>query len=115
MNTAHGRKALVYLYKYVEAGERGYAAVASNVRNRALKILYRAYAQQRLKFKEELFAEIQRLGGTTRPSSNLLGILHRGRIDIFTAMTIGDESVENMLLMEILVGESAALGAYEKR
>jgi uncharacterized protein (TIGR02284 family) len=114
MDTASARNALVYLYKYVEAGEKGYAVVASNVRNRALKILYRAYAQQRLKFKEEIFDEIQRLGGHTRPRSNILGILHRGRIDIFTALTIGDESVENMLLKEILVGESAALRAYEK-
>jgi uncharacterized protein (TIGR02284 family) len=114
MNTANTRQALIYLYKYVEAGEKGYAVVASNVRNRALKILYRAYAQQRLKFKEEIFDEIQRLGGHTRPRSNILGILHRGRIDIFTAMTIGEESVENMLLKEILVGESAALRAYEK-
>ena len=98
----------------MEAGEKGYALVASNVRNRALKILYRAYAQQRLKFKEEIFAEIQRLGGQTRPRSNVLGILHRGRIDIFTALTIGDESVENMLLKELLLGESAAIRAYEK-
>jgi uncharacterized protein (TIGR02284 family) len=114
MNTANVRNALVYLYKYVEAGEKGYAVVASNVRNRALKILYRAYAQQRFKFKEEIFAEIQQLGSRTRPSSNILGILHRGRINIFTALTIGDESVEHMLLKEILVGESAALRAYEK-
>jgi uncharacterized protein (TIGR02284 family) len=114
MNTADARKALVYLYKYVEAGEKGYAVVASNVRNRALKILYRAHAQQRLKFKEEIFDEIQRLGGRTGPRSNILGILHRCRIDIFTALTIGDQSVKNMLLKEILVGESAALSAYEK-
>jgi uncharacterized protein (TIGR02284 family) len=79
-----------------------------------LKILYRAYAQQRLRFKEELFAEIERFGGHTRPRSNILGILHRGRINIFTALTIGDESVERMILNEILVGESAALRAYEK-
>jgi len=59
MNTVSARNALAYLYKYVEAGEKGYAVVASNVRNRALKILYRAYAQQRLTFKEEIFAEIQ--------------------------------------------------------
>ena len=68
MNTANARNALVYLYKYIEAGEKGYAVVASNVRNRALKILYRAYAQQRLKFKEEIFDEIQRLGGHTTTS-----------------------------------------------
>ncbi|HJS18638.1 MAG TPA: PA2169 family four-helix-bundle protein [Anaerolineales bacterium] len=114
MNTANAGQALVYVYKYVEAGERGYAVVASNVRNRALKILYRACAQQRLTFKEEIFAEIQRLGGPTRPRSNLPGVLHRGRIDIFTALTIGDESVETLLLKEILVGESAALRACEK-
>jgi uncharacterized protein (TIGR02284 family) len=114
MNTVSARNALAHLYKYMEAGEKGYAVVASNVRNRALKILYRAYAQQRLKFKEEIIAEIQRLGGRTRPTSTVLGILHRGRIDIFTALTIGDESVEHMLLKEILVGESAALRAYEK-
>jgi uncharacterized protein (TIGR02284 family) len=114
MNTVSARNALAYLYQYVEAGENGYAVVASNVRNRALKILYRAYAQQRLKFKEEIFSEIQRLGGQTRPRSTILGILHRGRIDIFTALTIGEESVENMLLKEILIGESAAIKAYEK-
>jgi uncharacterized protein (TIGR02284 family) len=108
------RNALTYLYKYAEAEEKGYAVVASNVRNRALKILYRAYAQQPLKFKEEIFVEIQRLGGRTRPRSNILGILHRGRIDIFTALTIGDESVENLLLKEILLGQSAAIRAYEK-
>jgi uncharacterized protein (TIGR02284 family) len=114
MNTVSAGNALAYLYKYVEAGEKGYAVVASNVRNRALKILYKAYAQQRLKFKEEIFAEIQLLGGHPRPTGTVLGILHRGRIDIFTALTIGDESVENMLLKEILIGESAAIRAYEK-
>ena len=75
MNNINARNALIYLHKYVEAGEKGYAVVASNVRNRALKVLYRAYAQQRLKFKEEIFVEIQRLGGPTRPQSNILGIL----------------------------------------
>ena len=58
MNAANARHALVYLYKYVEAKEKGYAVIASNVRNGALKILYRAYAQQCLKFKEEMFDEI---------------------------------------------------------
>jgi uncharacterized protein (TIGR02284 family) len=114
MNTSHARIALVYLYKIVEAGERGYAVVASNVSNRALKILYRSYAQQRLKFKEEIFIEIQRLGGHARPRDNFLGMVHRGRIDIFAAMTIGDESVEKVVLKEVLLGEKVAIRAYEK-
>ena len=114
MNIPRARNALVCLYKIVEAGEKGYAVVASNVSNRALKILYKAHAQQRLQFKEEMFVEIQRLGGHTRPGSNFLGIVHRGRIDIFAALTIGAENVEKLVLKELLLGETAAVKAYEK-
>src|SRR5687768_8259530 len=114
MNTPHTRNALVYLYKIVQAGERGYAVVASNVSNRALKILYKSYAQQRLKFKEEIFVEIQRLSGHASPRSKFLGMVHRGRIDIFAAITIGNENVERVVLKEVLLGETVAVKAYEK-
>jgi uncharacterized protein (TIGR02284 family) len=114
MNTSFARNALVYLYKIVEAGEKGYAVVASNVSNHALKILYKSYAQQRFLFKEEIFAEIQRLGGHARPRDNFLGLIHRGRIDIFAALTIGAENVEKVVLKEVLLGETVAIKAYEK-
>jgi uncharacterized protein (TIGR02284 family) len=114
MNTQHARKALVDLYKIVEAGERGYAVVASNVGNRAIKILYKSYAQQRLQFKEEIMAEIQRLGDQARPRGNFLGLVHRGRIDIFAALTIGAENIERMVVKEVLLGETVAVQAYEK-
>ena len=114
MNLSHARSVLIYLYPIVEAGEKGYAVVASNVRNRALKILFQACSQQRLQFKEELFEEIQHLGGQTRPKSSVLGMIHRGRIDIFSHFTIGDENVEKVLLKEVLLGERAALRAYEQ-
>lgn len=114
MDTLSARNALVYLYKIVEAGERGYAVIASNVSSRALKILYKSHAQQRLQFKEEIFAEIQRLGGHTRPGSNFLGMVHRGRIDIFAGLTIGEENIEKVVLKEVLLGEKVAVKAYEK-
>jgi uncharacterized protein (TIGR02284 family) len=114
MNLSNARNALVYLYKIVEAGEKGYAVVASNARNRALKILFQSYAQQRRKFKEEIFDEIQQLGGQTRPKSSILGMIHRGRIDIFAHFTIGDENVEKVLLKEVLLGERVAIRAYER-
>ena len=100
MNLSYARNALTHLYKIVEAGEKGYAVVASNARNRALKILFQSYSQQRLKFKEEIFEEIQQLGGQTRPKSSVLGMIHRGRIDIFATLTIGDENVERVLLAQ---------------
>lgn len=114
MNTLSARNALISLYKIVEAGEKGYAVVASNVKNRALKILFQSYSQQRRQFKEEIFQEIQRLGGDTRPKDSILGMIHRGRIDIFATLTIGDENVEKVLLKEVRLGERVALNAYER-
>jgi len=114
MNTLSARKALISLYKIVEAGENGYAVVASNVKNRALKILFQSYSQQRRQFKDEIFEEIKRLGGETRPKSSILGMIHRGRIDIFATLTIGDENVEKVLLKEVRLGERVALNTYER-
>jgi uncharacterized protein (TIGR02284 family) len=114
MNNIHARNALTELYKIVEAGEKGYAVVASNVKNRALKILFQSYSQQRRQFKDEIFGEIQRLGGESKPKSSILGMIHRGRIDIFATLTIGDENVEKVLLKEVRLGERVALRAYER-
>ena len=114
MNTLSARKALISLYKIVEAGEKGYAVVAANAKNRALKILFQSYSQQRRQFKDEIFREIQRLGGETRPGSSILGMIHRGRIDIFATLTIGDENVEKVLFKELRLGERVALKAYER-
>ena len=113
MDTPYARKALTDLYKIVEAGEKGYAVVASNVSNRALKVLFKTYSQQRLQFKEEILAEIHRLGGDAEPGSSVLGMIHRGRIDIFATLTIGAENVEKVLLKEIMLGERVAIKAYE--
>jgi uncharacterized protein (TIGR02284 family) len=114
MNLSHARNALTSLYKIVEAGEKGYAVVAANARNRALKILFQSCSQQRLQFKEEIFEAIQQLGGQTRPKDSVLGMIHRGRIDIFAHFTIGDENVEKVLLKEVLLGERIALRAYAR-
>ena len=114
MNLSHARNALTSLYKIVEAGEKGYAVVAANARNRALKILFQSCSQQRFNFKEEIFAEIQQLGGQGRPKDSVLGMIHRGRIDIFSHFTIGEENVEKVLLKEVLLGERVALRAYER-
>src|SRR5262245_23814735 len=114
MNDSQARKALVFLYKIVEAGELGYRVVAFNAKNRALKVLFQTFSQQRQDFKDKIFAEIQRLGGQSRPASSILGMFHRGRIDIFATLTIGDENVEKVLLKEVVLGERVALKAYER-
>jgi uncharacterized protein (TIGR02284 family) len=114
MDNQRVAKALDSLYRIVEAGERGYAVVASNVSNRALKVLFQTFAAQRADFKDELASEIGRLGGHIQGSSSFLGLVHRGRIDIFAALTIGAENVEKVVLKEVMVGERVALRTYEQ-
>lgn len=113
MNTRRVIRSLSYLHRILEAGERGYAVSASNVNNQGLKILLRAYAQQRARFKSEITDEIIRLGGTLRQRSSIRGVLHRGRIDIFAALTIGNEEREAVVLKEIMVGETTAMYTYK--
>jgi uncharacterized protein (TIGR02284 family) len=114
MSNQQTRKALSSLYKMVEAGERGYAVAAANVDNRGLKLLFKSYAQQRADFKTEIFEQMRHVDGNARPPrSSILAMIHRGRIDIFAALTIGNENVENVVLKEISLGEGVALRAYE--
>jgi uncharacterized protein (TIGR02284 family) len=114
MKDNHTLRILTRLYKIVEAGEKGYAVAASNTSNRAVKILFSSYAQQRLNFKEEIFTEMHRLGESRRPRSSILGVIHRGRIDIFATLTIGEENVEKTVLKEVMVGERVALKVYQE-
>jgi uncharacterized protein (TIGR02284 family) len=102
------------LYRILEAGEKGYAVSAVNVNNRGLKVLFKSFAQQRTRFKSEILAEMRRLGGELRNQSDLLAGIHRGRINIFAALTIGKDERERVVLKEILIGERFALQAYKK-
>ncbi len=106
---------LNYLYQICKAGERGFGVVAANVTNRGLKLILKTCAQQRARFADELKGEIQRLGGAVSEQGILLllGVIHRGRIDIFATLTIGAQNVENVVLSEALLGEKAAVNAYQ--
>lgn len=106
-------RALSYLCRIVEAGERGYAVSAANVSNQGLKLLLKSHAQQRSRLKSEILAEIQRLGSNLKPRNSIRGALHRGRINIFSALAAGNDEKEKIILKEIMVGEKIALKAYE--
>lgn len=107
-------KVLANLYRIVEAGEKGYAVCAANVNNQGLKVLFKSHAQQRFNFGSEILAEIRRLGSDIKPRSSIRGVIHRGRIDIFAALTIGKEEQDKVVLNEIVPGENVAISTYEK-
>ncbi|MEP7134294.1 MAG: PA2169 family four-helix-bundle protein [Chloroflexota bacterium] len=113
MATDRVLRSLNFLHRIVEAGEKGYAVSASNVNNQGLKILLKSYAQQRARYKSEIQSEIQRLGGEVNARNSIRGVLHRGRIDIFAALTIGNKEREGVVLKEILIGEKIALRTYQ--
>jgi len=114
MNSKRIVKSLSYLYRIVEAGERGYAVAAANVDNMGLKLLFKSYAQQRARFKSEILAETMIHHGNTNLRSSIRGVIHRGRIDIFAALSAGKNERERIVLREVSLGERAALNAYQR-
>ncbi|MBI5350998.1 MAG: PA2169 family four-helix-bundle protein [Chloroflexi bacterium] len=113
MNNLSVCKTLSYLCRIVEAGERGYLVSAANSKNQGLKLLFKSHAEQRSRFKAEILAEMSRLGHQIKPKTSIRGILHRGRINIFSALAAGNEEREKIILNEITVGEKAALRTFE--
>lgn len=102
------------LHRLCRAGERGFEVVALNVSNRGLKFLLKSYAQQRADFASELKDEIRRLGGKISGRRSVRGVIHRGRINIRSALTIGHHNVENVALGEAIHGENAVIKAYKR-
>lgn len=95
-------------------GESGFLVVAESVRNRGLKALFKTFAQQRAQFADVLQEEVKKLGGEPRTDGNTLATVHRGWINIKTAMTIGQYGTENVALEESSRGEKQAVRTYEK-
>jgi uncharacterized protein (TIGR02284 family) len=102
------------LHRLCRAGERGFEVVALNVGNRGLKFLLKSYARQRADFASELEGEIERLGGRISMRRSIRGVIHRGRINIRSALTIGNQNVENVALGEARHGENAVVKAYKR-
>lgn len=105
---------LSYLYTIVEASEKGYAVAASSVKNRAIKVLFKSLASKRAHYKDEILTELQQLGRKNRPGNSILGAVHRGRIAIFAAMTIGEQNIEKVVLKEVALGERVARYTYKR-
>jgi len=91
-------------------GEQGFRTAAEGVRDSQLKALFQTYARQRQEFAIELETEIRRLGGEPGGHGSVAGTLHRGWMNIRSALAGGDSAI----LAEAERGEDAAKSAYEK-
>ncbi len=90
-------------------GQEGFQTAADGVKNSELKTLFHTYSQQRAQFAGELQSEVGRLGGDPEKTGSLAASLHRGWIDIKSAVTGEDEGA---VIAECERGEDSAVKNY---
>ena len=91
-------------------GQDGFRAAAEGVKNSELKTLFNTYSQQRAQFAGDLQNEVRRLGGDPEKTGSVAASLHRGWINIKSAVTGEDEGA---VIAECERGEDSAVRNYE--
>ena len=92
-------------------GENGFRTAAEGIRNGELKTLFNTYSQQRAQFAAELQGEVRHLGGDPENSGSVAATLHRGWINIKSAVTGEDDGA---IISECERGEDSAVNEYKK-
>ena len=91
-------------------GQEGFQQAAEGVQNSQLKSIFYEFGQQRAQFAGELQALVRELGGDPETSASTAGALHRGWINIKSAITGQDDQA---ILNECERGEDVAKSAYK--
>ena len=91
-------------------GQEGFKQAAENVKNSSLRSLFHEYSMQRAQFVGELQDEVRHLGGDPENTGSFAGTLHRGWMNIKTAISTQDDAA---ILAECERGEDSAVGAYQ--
>ena len=98
------------LIQTCEDGIHGFRTAADAVRNPAAKALFASRLPKIELGERELKAEVRRLGGDPDKSGTVAGAMHRGWINLKSAITGKNEEA---IVMECERGEEHATHAYE--
>jgi uncharacterized protein (TIGR02284 family) len=90
-------------------GQNGFQTAAEGIKNSELRELFHGYSQQRARFVGELQDEVRHLGGDPENSGSVAATLHRGWINIKSAITGEDEGA---IISECERGEDSAVSNY---
>lgn len=101
---------LNHLIEINKDAEAGFRTAVANVKNTELETLFGGYAIKHLRFIAELQEEIKRLGGKYTESGTVGGALHRGWMDLKSAVS-GHSAAA--MLASCQSGEESAAAAYE--
>ena len=91
-------------------GQNGFKEAAEGVERSDLKTLFYDFSQQRSQFAGELQSLVRDLGGDPENEGSISAALHRGWINIKSAVTGKDDGA---ILNEAERGEDAAKKAYK--
>jgi uncharacterized protein (TIGR02284 family) len=91
-------------------GQNGFQTAAEGVKRSEFKSLFYQYSQQRAQFAGELQDEVRRLGGDPEKAGSVAATLHRGWINMKSAV-MGED--ENAVLTECERGEDSAVSNYK--
>lgn len=91
-------------------GQEGFKQAAEGVQNSQLKTVFYELGQQRSQFVGELQGLVRELGGDPENSGSFTGAIHRGWINIKSAVTGKDDTA---ILNECERGEDVAKNAYK--
>ena len=91
-------------------GEEGFRQASDGTKTADLRAVFNEYSRQRAEFASELQREVAKLGAEPEKSGSVTGSLHRGWMNIKTAVTGKDDQA---ILNEAERGEDAAVSAYK--
>jgi uncharacterized protein (TIGR02284 family) len=90
-------------------GQDGFRTAAEGISRSDLKNLFQNYAEQRAQFARELEDQVRFLGGEPETDGSVAGTLHRGWINIKSAVTGKDDQA---IIAECERGEDSAVKTY---
>lgn len=99
------------LIETVKDGEQGFKTAAEGLKNAQTKSRFLEYSRQRAQMARELQDEVRRLGGDPEKTGSVSGTMHRGWMNIKTAVTGKDDS---SIIAEAERGEDVAKKVYEE-
>jgi uncharacterized protein (TIGR02284 family) len=99
------------LIQTLKDGEDGFKQAAEAVKDQQLKPLFVEYSQQRSRFATALQGQVRNRGQKPETKSSAAGALHRGWINLKSAVTGGDD---HAILAECERGEDSAVKEYKK-
>jgi uncharacterized protein (TIGR02284 family) len=98
------------LIETVKDGEQGFKTAAEGLTSPDVKAKFLQYSRERGQMAGELQAEVRRLGGDPEHSGSMSGAVHRGWLDIKSAITGRDD---HAIAAEAERGEDVAKNAFE--